>query len=106
ILHDAELHLDLKTGDGSPGWFVIVPRDDGTAAAAITASRLTYPDEEPLKDGGQEISVARLGRSGVPVACQVGPTLIVGSSRAELLRGMKRRPLDRPPGGNESVCPL
>ena len=87
--HEAELHLDLDPADGSPRWFAVVPRDDGTMACALTAMRLTYPEEQLLEKKGAEISVARLGRSGVPVACQVGPTLILGSSRAELVRGLQ-----------------
>jgi hypothetical protein len=88
ILDDAELQLDLDPADGSLKWFAIVPRDDGTAAAAITASRLTYPDEQPLVGDGAATPVARLGRSGVPVACQVGPTLILGNSRDQLRRAL------------------
>src|SRR5262245_19901172 len=37
VLQDAELHLDLDPQYGSLRWFAIVPRDDGTVAAAITA---------------------------------------------------------------------
>jgi hypothetical protein len=92
ILDDAELHLDLDPASDSPRWFAIVLHDDGTLAAGITASRLTYPDDVPLRDEGRELTVARLGRSGVPLACLVGSTLIVGNSRAELLRGVHATP--------------
>jgi hypothetical protein len=100
-LHDAELNLDFDPGDGSPHWFATVPRDDGTVAAAITAMRLSYPEDEPIAGNGREIPVARLSRSGVPVACQLGAMLILGSSRAELVRGLRRQPtpLDPPAGG-------
>ncbi len=92
ILDHAELRLDLDPASGSPRWFAIVPHDDGTLAAAVTASRLTYPDDEPLRDQGRELTVARLGRSGIPLACHVGPTLIVGNSRTEILRGVHAIP--------------
>jgi hypothetical protein len=106
VFHDAELHLDLDPADGSTRWFAIVPRDDGTVAAAITSSRLTYPDEEPLVEDGRPLPVARLGRSGVPVACQVGPTLILGRSRTQLLEGVHRLRLDPRPAGREPVRPI
>jgi hypothetical protein len=93
VLDGAELQLGFDPGDGSPRWFAIVPHDDGTVAAAITASRLTYPDDEPLREEGRETPVARLGRSGVPLAVQVGSRLTLGSSRAELLRGIHSIPL-------------
>ncbi len=92
VLDGAELRLGFEPDDGSPRWFAIVPRDDGTVAAAITASRLTYPDDEPLREEGRETPVARLGSTGVPLAVQVGSRLIFGSSRPELLRGIRSRP--------------
>ena len=92
VLDGAELQLGFDPGDGSPHWFAIVPHDDGTVAAAITAARLTYPDDEPLREAGRETPVARLGRSGVPLAAQVGSRLTLGSSRADLLRGIHSIP--------------
>jgi hypothetical protein len=98
VLDGAELQLGFDPGDGSPRWFAIVPHDDGTVAAAITAARLTYPDDEPLREEGRETPVARLGRSGVPLAVQVGSRLTLGSSRAELLRGIHCSPASFDPG--------
>src|SRR5262249_23717255 len=58
--------------------------------------------------------VARLGRSGLPVACLVGQVLVVGSSRSELLRGVRRVRYDprgvghteiRPSGRNPAANP-
>jgi hypothetical protein len=88
VFHDTELRLDEDPADRSLRWFAIVPHDDGAIAAAITASRLTYPDDAPLLDHGETLAVARLGRSGVPVACCLGQAVIVGSSRKELSRAV------------------
>jgi hypothetical protein len=105
-LHEAELHLDLDPADGSPRWFAIVPRDEGTVAAALTAMRLSYPEGEPIRENGRLIPVARITRSDVPVACQDGPTLILGSSRAELVRGLQHHRIARdPPGGGSDPIP-
>lgn len=88
----AQLQLGFDPDDGAPRWFAIVPDDDGTVSAAITAARLANPDDEPLREGGRETSVARLGRSGVPLAAQVGSRLIVAGSRADLLRAIQSTP--------------
>jgi hypothetical protein len=66
--------------------------------------RLSYPDDQPIATSGREIPVACLSRSGVPVACQVGALVLLGNSRAELVRGLRRQlsPLDPPAGGRES----
>ncbi len=92
ILDGAQLQLGFDPDDGAPRWFAIVPDDDGTVSAAITAARLANPDDEPLREGGRETSVARLGRSGVPLAAQVGSRLIVAGSRADLLRAIQSTP--------------
>jgi hypothetical protein len=92
VLDGAELQLGFDPDDGSPQWFAIVSHDDGTVAAAITAARLTHPDDEPLREKGRETPVARLGRSGAPLAAQVGSRLTLGSSRADLLRGIHSIP--------------
>ncbi len=106
IFDAAELRLDFDPVSGSPRWFAIVPHDDGTLAAGITASRLTYPDDEPLRDEGRELPVARLGRSGVPLACLVGSTLIVANSRAEVLRGVRATPAQSRVGGEPTARPI
>ena len=106
ILDAAELRLDFDPVSGSTRWFVIVPHDDGTLAAGITASRLTYPDDEPLRDEGRELTLARLGRSGVPLACLVGSTLIVGNSRAEVLRGVHATPHGTRVDAHQAARPL
>src|SRR5262249_6034072 len=71
-LPEAELNRASGRGDGSPYGFATAPRDDGTGAAAITAMRLSSPEDQPIAGNGREIPVARLSRSGVPVACQLG----------------------------------
>jgi len=89
LMHEAELRLDLNAADGKPRWFVVVPRDDGTLAAAITAMRLTDgADEPPFNEEGKELAIERLGPPGAMVAAQVGRRLILGSSRERVLRGI------------------
>jgi hypothetical protein len=88
-LDRAELRITVDASSGKLGWFTVVPRDDGTVAAGITAMRLTNPDDLPLVVDGREMPVARLGRSGGPLACVVGTTVIVASSRDLLLRGVR-----------------
>jgi hypothetical protein len=75
-------------GTGSGHWFAIVPHDDGTVAAVLTAMRLTYDEETPLMHAGRRLAVARLSQTGFPIACQVGPTVVVASSREDLSRGL------------------
>ncbi len=90
VLDETEIQFGLDPADGSPRWFAIIPHDDGTVAAALTAARLTYPDDERLREQGREIAVARLGRSGGTVASRIGSNLILASSRSDLLRGIPR----------------
>jgi hypothetical protein len=103
-LDGAEIRVGLDAGTGEVGWFARVPGDDGTVAAGITAMRLTYPDDRPLAVAGREYPVARLGRSGVPLASQVGTALVFANSRDRLERGVaggaagRERPGDRDPG--------
>ena len=87
-LDGAEIRIrpDRETGD--LGWCVVVPHDDGTVAAGITAMRLTYPDDRPIVLDGKDVHVARLGKSGVALACQAGPAVVVASSREALERGL------------------
>ncbi len=48
--------------DGKARWYAIVPRDDGTLSAAVTAMRMTDgTDEKPVSLAGKEIAVERLG---------------------------------------------
>lgn len=116
-LDDAEIRVEIDRATGAAGWFVVVPHDDGTVAAGITAMRLTNPDDRPLTVDGRAIPVARVGRSGVPLACQVGGAVVVADSRERLERGVAmaragRRPIrdgsggevdgDGPPVGVES----
>jgi hypothetical protein len=84
----AEIRIGLEPANGALGWFALIPRDDGTVAAGVTAMRLTYPDDRPLAVDGREVPVARLGRSGFPLACQVGTAIILASSRDRLERGI------------------
>ena len=98
VMHEAELHVDLGSPDGKPRWYALVPRDDGTLAAAITAARLTDGAEEaPAGQEGTEAPVQRLGPPGSMVVSRVGDGLILASSREELLRGLScTRPGDGP----------
>jgi hypothetical protein len=90
VMENAELRLDLDAADGRPRWYALVPQDDGTVAAAITALRLTDGAEEArLGAGADKAAVERLGPPGSIVATRVGTTLILGSSRTELERGFR-----------------
>ncbi|MFI5458630.1 MAG: hypothetical protein ACHRXM_24620 [Isosphaerales bacterium] len=91
VLHEAELRLDLSAAGGKPRWYAVVPRDDGTVAAAVTAQRLTDGGQEPpLGEEGSGSGVERLGPPGSTVATQIGDALILGSSRDELMRALRR----------------
>jgi len=91
VLHEAELRLDFSAAGGKPRWCAVVPRDDGTVAAAVTAQRLTDGGEElPLGGVGSGFGVERLGPPGAWVATQIGDTMILGSSRDELTRALRR----------------
>jgi len=91
LLHEAELRLDFNADGGKPRWYAVVPRDDGTIAAAVTAQRLTDGGEEPpLGEIGSGLGVERLGPPGAMVATRFGETMILGSSRDELMRALRR----------------
>lgn len=84
----AEFRIGSDPSTGEVGWALIVPRDDGTLAAGVTAMRLTNPEDRPIKVGGSEVPVARIGRASVPMACQIGGAVVVAGSRAWLERGL------------------
>ena len=86
-LDGAEVRIAFDATTGHLGWFALIPSDDGTLAAGITASRLTNPDDRPIALDGRELPVARLGKSGTPLACQVGTIVVVAGSREVLERG-------------------
>jgi hypothetical protein len=96
-LDDAEVRIGPEPASGELGWFVVIPRDDGTLAAAITAMHLTYPDDRPVPVDGAMKPVARLGRSGFPLACNIGPAIVVASSRDRLEQGVAIARERRPP---------
>ena len=85
---------ELKTFDGTEAsftcdptegrirWHAIVPHDDGTLAALVTALALT--------DGAREvplgsIAVDRLGRPGSPVTAQVQQRFVVAGDRKSVV---------------------
>ncbi len=91
VMHDAELCLDLGSSDGKARWYAIVPRDDGTLSAAVTAMRLTNgAADAPLTNEGEEIAVERLGPAGTTVSARAGDALILGGTHEELRRGLHR----------------
>ena len=103
VLHEAELRLDLSAASGKPRWHAVVPRDDGTIAAAVTAQRLTEGGEEPpFGEQASALAVERLGPPGAIVATQLADAVILGSSREELMRALRRI---RSGGGAELASP-
>ena len=99
-LDKAEIRIGLDAGTGELGWSGFIPRDDGTVAAGIIAMRLTYPDDRPLAVDGREFAVARLGHSGVPLACLAGTGIVLASSRDRLERGAASFRIGRDLGGD------
>ena len=89
-LHQAELVVNWDQTHDRAGWHAIVPRDDGTLAAGITASRLSDGgDDAPVDFMGQKIAVARLGRPGSALAAQRGDASVFGTTRDELLKAVE-----------------
>ncbi len=109
----AEVRVDVQPAGGRLEWFARVPHDDGVLAAGVTAMRLSYPEDRPLTIGGREHPVARLSRSGLPLAGQDGSVVVIAGSRDSLLRGLEigtgpavgRADLSREPGGPGAALP-
>ncbi len=90
VLDQAELRIDLNAADGRTRWHALMPRDDGSVAAVVTALRLTDgADEAPLDRDARKIAVERLGPPGAVLAIRAGDTLILASSRAEITRACR-----------------
>jgi hypothetical protein len=90
VMDDAELRLGFSPADEAPHWCAILPRDDGTLAAAITAMRLSDNTKRNELDANvNEFLIERFGQAGPLVTTNVGETLLVASSRAELAREVK-----------------
>jgi len=107
IFRDAELHLNLDPANGRPRWFAIVPYDDGTLAAAVTAARLSDGGEEPpVIDEGHPLAVVRLGKPGAPLSLQFDDALVVASSRDELMRGLRQVRAGGPRSEGNVVQPI
>ncbi len=91
IMHATEVGFGIRAADGKPRFYAIVPHDDGTLAAVITADRLAGgPVEPPLVDLGKTLAVERLGASGATLATQVGSAVIVAGSRDDLKLALRR----------------
>jgi hypothetical protein len=91
VLHEAELRLGFGASDGKARWYAVVPHDDGTLSAAVTALRITDgAAENPVSVAGREIAVERLGPAGGVESARIVETLILGGSRDDLVRGLRR----------------
>lgn len=100
----AELRVAVGVDGGALHWFARVPHDDdGILTAGITAMRLTYPEDRPIAVGGREHPVARLGRSGIPLAGQDGSLVVVAGSREALRRGFEIGGASAPASGPQVV---
>jgi hypothetical protein len=91
VMHGSEFGFGLRPGEARLHWYVIVPHDDGTLAAAITAERLSGGSPEPpLFDEGKPVGVERLGPSVAMVASLVGEAVLAAGSREDLATGLHR----------------
>ena len=91
LLHGAELIVNWEEANGAPRWYAVVPRDDGTVAAGVTASLLSDGARgASLRFEGNEIAVTRLGRPGSFFAAHAGDGVIFGSARDELTTAVGR----------------
>lgn len=106
-LDGTELRAGIDARTGAFAWAVTIPHDDGTVAAAITAMRLSYPEDQAIESAGHRWPVARLGRPGLPLACQDGPLIVVASSRELLGHAMEQAhtapPSPRQPASSPSA---
>ncbi len=94
VFDQAELRMNFGPNDGSPRWHLVVPHDDGTAAAMITAFRLSDLEEAPpIVEHGNEYVVTRFIRTGSVVLTRVNATLVFAGSRDELGCAIKREQL-------------
>ena len=58
VMHGAKLVANWDPARGRPTWYALVPRDDGTIAAAVTAGRLSDGvADTPLNVDGNQIAV-------------------------------------------------
>ena len=91
IMNGSELGFGLRPGDDRLKWYAIVPHDDGTLAAAITAERLSGGAAElPLLDDGKHVAVERLGTSLSLFASQLGEAVLAAGSREDLALAVRR----------------
>jgi hypothetical protein len=91
VLHEVELRLGFGANDGKARWYAVVPHDDGTLSAAVTALRITDgAAEHPVSMAGREIAVERLGPTGGVESARFVETLLFGGSRDDLVRGLRR----------------
>ena len=61
VVHGARLAVNWDAAHGRPTWYALVPRDDGTIAAAVAAARLSEGASETAVDfAGKRIAVERL----------------------------------------------
>lgn len=91
VLHEAEIRIDVRATDGVARWYAIVPHDDGTISAGITAMRMTDgAAEAPVALAGNEIAVERLGPAGAMLSARLADMLLVAASRDELVRAIDR----------------
>ena len=88
VLHEAKLHLGLDPDTGKPRWSLVVPRDDGTIAALVTALRLSGGNEEAPLESSERIAVQRLGGPGAAVAARSQRGLVLAGSRTDLERAV------------------
>jgi hypothetical protein len=91
IFHQAELRMNFNPASGAPSWHIVVPHDDGSARAVITAFRLSdLEDAPPLIERGREHVVTRFIRTASVLLTHSAATLVLAGSRDDLGEAIRR----------------
>jgi hypothetical protein len=98
LLDGAEVGIAFAA-DGRLVWHAILPRDDGTFAAAGTALALTDGGGDPPLGG---VAVDRLGPPGAPLMARTAGALVVAGTRDALRTALGRVREGRTPGRLET----
>lgn len=101
-LEGASAYL-VTDGDDQLGWELIIPADDGTWAALITAAVLTDGKAEPPLESGEVVD--RLGPPGSWLVARQGSRLVLAANRDRLAKALARLDGDAEPLPKEGLKP-